>query len=166
MDHAALKLLISIVFLSSTTLSEKLTDNTNANYISILDGDAVVWEHYGYLTHYTNLTMYSIMNEDTKNLTNLFPQSHMRKIIDSDIMHIETLLRTVNVHHRQTRSLNFLGTTLKIIAGTPDFDDFQRLQMRQDMLVASNNKQYRINTHIQQNILEITDKINQIIATT
>lgn len=62
--------------------------------------------------------------------------------------------------------MNFLGTALKVIAGTPDFDDYQRLQMKQDILVDSNNKQYRINTHIKQKILEITEKINKIITST
>ncbi len=145
--------IIILAFLTTNTLTEKLTDYTGANYIPFVDGEAIVWEHYGYLTHFTNMTLYETMNDETKDLINLFPESHMRVLLDADIKHIETLLRTVDIHHRQARSLNFLGTALKVIAGTPDFDGYQRLQVKQDILVDSNNKQYSINTHIQQKIL-------------
>lgn len=87
----------------------------------------------------------------------------MVKILLSDIRHIRTLLRSLNVHHRQSRSINILGTALKVIAGTPDFNDFEEIKYYQRELLDAADKQRTINTDIQEQINKLTDTINTII---
>jgi len=47
----------------------------------------------------------------------------MRQVLKTDVQHIATLITSLIVHHRQARSINMIGSALKAIVGTPDFDD-------------------------------------------
>lgn len=141
----------------------KIIDYSHANYIPIYDGDITIWEDYGYLRHTVNLTMYDEMIKETDELTDIFPQSHMKKILVTDVNHIRTLLSTLRTHHRQARSLNFIGTALKVIAGTPDFDDFEKSKFRQEQLIESNNRQIDINTKINEQLQILTNTVNSIL---
>jgi len=87
----------------------------------------------------------------------------MRKLLDVDIEHVRSLLSVLMVHHRMARSLNFLGTALKVIAGTPDAADFDMLKMSEARLIESNNRQVIINTQTQNKINELTETVNKII---
>ena len=141
----------------------KIIDYSHSNYIPIFDGDIIIWEDYGYLRHMVNLTMYDGMIKETEELSDIFPQSHMKKILIADINHIKTLLSTLRTHHRQARSLNFLGSALKVIAGTPDFEDFEKAKFKQEQLIESNNRQIDINTKINEQLRILTDTVNTII---
>lgn len=88
----------------------------------------------------------------------------MKKILSADVNHISTLLSALKVHHRHSRSLNLLGTGLKIIAGTPDFDDFEKVKFTQQQLAHSNNRQIEINAKITQQLHKLTDVVNSIMS--
>lgn len=144
-------------------IAMKMIDFTGSDYIPIEEGDVVIWHDFDFLVHTSNLTAYSEIADDTKELTKHFPSSHMVKILESDIMRIETLLKSLEVHHRHARSINILGTALKIIAGTPDFDDFEGQKFRQQELMDSANRQIAINTKTQNQINKLTDTVNKIL---
>lgn len=144
-------------------LTTKLIDFTGSDYIPIEDGDVIIWKDSDYLRHTTNLTIYLEIAEETEKLTDHFPSSHMVKILESDIKRIRSLLESLYVHHRHARSINMLGTALKIIAGTPDFDDFEGQKFRQRELINSVNEQILINTKTQDQINKLTDTVNKII---
>jgi len=152
------------VLLLVTISTAKLTDYSTSDYIPLVDGNVVIWKDYGYLRHSSNLSMYSEIAEETKLLMNQFPQSHMKKILESDIGHIKTLLDTVKIHHRHARSINILGTALKVVAGTPDFDDFEKLRFDQKTLIESMDRQIVINTRVQDQINKLTETVNVIIS--
>lgn len=144
-------------------MTSKTTDYTHSDYIPIHDGDVVIWKTHNYLRHTTNLTIYYQIIDETMNMTNLFPPTHMKKILEIDTNHLTTLMKTLDIHHRNTRSLNFLGTALKVVAGTPDFDDFEQLKFRQTELIESNNRQIIINTKSQEEINKLTETVNSIL---
>jgi len=54
-----------------------------------------------------------------------------------------------------TRSLDPIGTALKVVAGTADDSNFAMLKMSE-----SNNRQVFINTETQKHINKLTDTIN------
>jgi len=56
------------------------------------------------------------MIDETAMLSDLFPQSHMQKLLEVDSGHIRSLLSVLKIHHRLARSLDFLGTALKVVA--------------------------------------------------
>lgn len=149
--------------LLAVSISAKITDYTNSNYIPIMDGDANIWEDFEYLKHSTNLTLYSTMVKETEEMRIHFPRSHMRQILDSDIRHIRTLIATINIHHRHARSIKWLGTALKVVAGTPDFDDFENIKFTQKELIESEHRQITINTKIQEQINELTNAVNILV---
>ena len=57
----------------------------------MIDGKVLVWEQRDYLRHSSNLTEFASMLDETAELAELFPQSHMRKLLDVDIEHIKNL---------------------------------------------------------------------------
>lgn len=153
-----------IAILVSAT-SGRLIDYSNAGYIPVTGGDLVIWESYGHIKHVTNLTLYERLKDETANATDHFPQTHMRKLLDADVNQISRLIQTVNTHHRQARSLNFIGTVLKYIAGTPDHDDFDRLTNKAEQLIDSQDRQFTINTEVQKEINSLTITVNKILKT-
>lgn len=145
-------------------LTTKLIDYSGSDYIPIEDGDVIIWQDFDYLRHTSNLTIYLEIADETEKLMEHFPSSHMVKILESDIKRIRSLLQSLYVHHRHARSINILGTALKIIAGTPDFDDFEEQKFRQKELINSINKQVSINSKTQDQINKLTDIVNKIIG--
>ena len=77
------------------------------------------YDRYGFLLHITNLTDYEYVAHNTENILDEFPQSHMGKLLK-----VNTVLNAIKIHNRHSKSINILGTTLKYIAGTPDFEIF------------------------------------------
>ncbi|KAH8339636.1 hypothetical protein KR074_002916 [Drosophila pseudoananassae] len=131
--------IISIILLS--TASAKITDFSHAKYIPVLDGNVLVWEQYGLVRHSTNLSEFASIIDSTVRMLELFPHSHMRKLLEVDIKHAQNLLEELKVHHRMARSLDFLGSILKVVAGTPDADDLSRINTNQASLIEANNRQ-------------------------
>ncbi|KAH8336032.1 hypothetical protein KR074_003115 [Drosophila pseudoananassae] len=136
--------IISIILLS--TASARITDFSHAKYIPVLDGNVLVWEQYGLVRHSTNLSEFASIIDSTVRMLELFPHSHMRKLLEVDIEHAQNLLEELKVHHRMARSLDFLGSILKVVAGTPDADDLSRINTNQASLIEANNRQ-RMNEH-------------------
>ena len=121
----------------------------------------MIWKDYKFLKHSTNLTLYDSIIDETIKLTEIFPKTHMKKILENNIDQIDTPLSTLRTHHRQARSINFIGTTIK---GTPDFDDFQEVKFHQNQLIEPHNRQIEINTIINQQMQTLTSTINSIIS--
>lgn len=141
----------------------RISDYSRSNYIPILDGNVLVWERQGLIRHTSNLTEFTNIIDETDKLSELFPQSHMRKLLDVDIDHVRSLLSVVRVHHRTARSLDFLGTVLKVVAGTPDASDFRMIKLSESKLIDANNMQVVINTETQKQINQLTSTVNEII---
>lgn len=121
---------ILILFTLGTQGHGKILNYTNSQYIPYPDGSVAIFEDYAYLTHVTNLTVYEDILVETENLITLFPETVVLKPIRADLDQIRRLMDSVRLHHRHARSLNFLGTALKVIAGTPDFDDFNEVKTK------------------------------------
>nr|AAA28601.1 ORF3 [Drosophila virilis] len=142
----------------------RITDFSHANYIPVFDGEVLVFDQRSYLRHSSNISEFVSMIDETERLSDSFPQSHMRKLLDVDTDHLRTLLSVLQVHHRFARSLDFLGTALKVVAGTPDPSDFLRIRVTETQLVEANSKQILINSETQKQINRLTDTINKIIS--
>lgn len=156
-------MVIAILVSASTG---RIIDYSKAKYIPVVEGELVIWENFGHIKHVTNLTLYEFLRDETINATEHFPQTHMKKLLEADINQMSRLIQTVNTHHRQTRSLNALGTILKYITGTPDHDDFDRLTNTAEQLIDSEDRQFTINTEIQKEINSLTVTINKILKAT
>lgn len=83
-----------------TDATVKLSDYTNADYIPIEDNEIVIYA------------------EQTETITKTFTDDHRTPVIMTDLTHIRKLVATLKFHHRAVRSINLIGTALKVIAGT------------------------------------------------
>jgi len=101
--------------------------------------------------------------EETNGMTSMFPQSHMQKLLSVDVAHLRNLLESLSIHHRVARSLDFLGTALKVVAGTPDAEDFEKIKLYEFQLINANNSQININNKVQDQINNIFATVNQLL---
>jgi len=101
--------------------------------------------------------------DETNGMVDMFPESHMKKLLSIDIAHLRDMLDSLSVHHRVARSLDFLGTALKVVAGTPDAEDFENIKFTEARLIDAHKSQIEINTKTQVRINELTDTVNQLL---
>lgn len=144
-------------------VQSRIIDYSHSIYIPIIDGKVLVWEQRDYLRHSSNQTEFNAIADDTEELIELFPQSHMRKLLDADIDHTKSLLSVVEIHHRMAVSLDFQGSPLKVIAGTPDASDFEKIRWSESQLIDASNRQLIINSETQRQVNKLTDAVNEIL---
>jgi len=89
----------------------------------------------------------------------------MRKFLEVDTSHLRDTLDSLRFHHRIARSLDFLGSMLKIVVGTPDAGDLERVRFTELQLTQSNNRQIKINTRLQSRLNQLTTTVNQMVQT-
>lgn len=140
----------------------KISDYSTADYIPLVNGDVTVWDEYGYLGHTTNLTMYELYVTETENCVCDIEQEHLKHVMTDDLERIKTLIQTLRVHHRHARSINMLGKALKVIAGNPDFDDWEQIRFKQQELVEAESRQIEINTGFKERMDELVGSINSV----
>lgn len=148
------------------TSAATILDYSSSHYIPIQDGDVVIFSDFETLAHITNLTSFGELVEETGRLVDLFPKSHMRKLLEADLDQIVKMMDSLAIHHRQSRSINLIGKALKYIAGTPDYDDFNEVRGKQDELISANNRQVVINTELQSQINNLTNTVNVLLKNT
>jgi len=100
--------------------------------------------------------------EETNGMT-MLPQSHMQKLLSVDVAHLRDLLESLSIRHRVARSLGFLGTALKVVAGTPDAEDFEKIKLNEFQFFNANNRQISINNKVQDQINNISATVNQLL---
>lgn len=144
---------ILIIFFT-LALSDKITDLTDKRYVMIETDHTYLYEGTGYLYHVTNLTKILRPYEDTmRNLYNT-EQSQEEQILINRIESLKSQL--IPNTYREKRALNFLGSMLKFVTGTPDHDDLIEIKTGLNQLIENNNKQKTINSRFEQ-ILETLD---------
>lgn len=142
--------------------SAKVLDYSESYFIAIKDGDATIYDDFKYIVHRTNLTEYEqILAENMELLKNFMDKRETDLIMDQN-RQIQRSLRILFGNKRHARSLDFIGSALKFIAGTPDRNDFDLLKTKDDMLIQNNNRQTVVNSALQDKINELTERINLI----
>lgn len=71
-----------MMLMSLVVANARITDFSHANYIPKLDGSVLVFEKRDLLKHSSNLPEFAIMIDKTRKLSEPFPQSHMRKLLE------------------------------------------------------------------------------------
>ena len=143
-------------------MSPKTIDYTNSHFIAITDNKVATYKNYDYTIHRTNLTEYENIIMENENLSKNLSDPREVSMIPEQTREIERVLETLRRHRRSARSIDILGSALKFVAGTPDHNDLISLETRIDLLVQNNDKQFIINSAIQDRINELTEKINTI----
>lgn len=103
-------------------------DYSSAQIIPIVQGKVALYDDYTYLRHTTNISEFQIMLHQSIDFLPKFSDSSMyRDILKQQHDEISHILRTLTIPSRHVRAIDFLGSALKFIAGTPDHDDYRLL---------------------------------------
>jgi len=70
------------MFITLALANARITDFSHANYIPVVDGDVLVFEQRDLLKHSSNLSEFAVMIDETEKISESFPQSHMRKLLE------------------------------------------------------------------------------------
>lgn len=103
-----------------------------------------------------------MLEQSTSMIPKFAEASMYRDILNQQHEEISHILRTIEIPKRHSRSLDFLGSALKFVAGTPDHDDYNLLLTKQNFLIENNNRQTKVNSVLQNRINEISEQINTI----
>ena len=141
-------------------------DYSSSYYIPVSNGKVAVFQNFEALAHVTNLTDFIAITSETEKLMGLYLPSLSRQLLEADLQEIRKSVNSLRIHHRYARSINFIGSALKYVAGTPDYDDFKQIQDKQDELISASNNQILVNTEIQQQINNLTQTVNFLLNKT
>lgn len=86
--------------------------------------------------------------------------------LEHQISKIENLLDQLRVRspHKNKRSINWIGSAWKWLAGNPDATDWDKILAKTNDLTGNNNKQYTINQYLIRTTNEILDGYNRVVA--
>lgn len=135
---------IIILLYISTAFSNKIIDLKDKKYVMIETDSAYVYQDTTFLYHVANLSKILSPYEKLVRSVYNFEQDSAESIMINKIENLKSQL--LPNMFRTKRSLNFLGSALKIITGTPDHDDLIEIKTGLNMLIENNNKQKKINS--------------------
>lgn len=117
------------------------------------------------IIHVIELEAYEIILEDIRlQMGNLNESDPNYPIISHQITQITNQLSILKPRiNRNPRSLNFLGSAWKWLAGSPDHDDFQILKSQSYRLLKNSNKQVVINQAYTKRINKLTNVTNEVM---
>lgn len=141
-----------------------ILDYSNARLISIHNGIARKQNGTFKVIHSIDLEQYENLTRETEHILDKFVNlDHpLRPFMKQQLIDINGLLDRL-MPHREKRSIDFIGSAWKWIAGSPDSHDFQILEQKIGNILENNNRQLIINQLISERITEITNKTNEII---
>lgn len=142
-----------------------LTNYTNAQILTITKGIGKLQTSTTKLIHLINLdqiqTALDILHEHTEKSLKRSPlYATLHHEINTTIHTFQTI--TAFPKTRKTRSLNWLGSGWKYIAGSPDHDDLVMIEQNLDKLIDNNNQQVIINKQLEERINKLTSVSNAL----
>lgn len=69
-----------------------------------------------------------------------------------------------NIQSRTRRSIDWIGSAWKWVAGNPDATDWDSVLQSQNAIIGNNNEQYKINTQLFNTANEVVHRTNELIA--
>lgn len=149
------------------TLGEvKILDYTNSQIVAIDVGFARIQSGTVRLIHVVDLGNYETLidNIDSAVKSNVSTSHPIHPYLIHEIQQIRNHLEYLKP--RNKRSLNFIGSAWKWVAGNPDHDDFAIIEQKINNVLENNNRQVIINKMSLEKINEITSRTNEILKFT
>lgn len=132
--------------------------------VSIDDGKGFISDGNFKLIHMINISQFEDLIGTFKDSLNLLPTNNYRTIIQYHInVTSERLDLLKGKTTRRRRSINWIGSAFKWIAGTPDADDWEHIMQKTSELKENNNGQYKINAELFSRTNDIIKEVNSLI---
>ena len=141
----------------------QILDFSTSQIVSIHTGRAKIQTGNFKLIHVIDLNEYE---KYTDNLTTILNSGQNRQhslfpYLSHELEQIRKLIQNLKPR-KAKRSLNFVGSAWKWIAGNPDHDDFVTIEQKMSNMLENNNKQVVINNLYSERINNITKITNEI----
>lgn len=134
--------------------------------VTIRVGNAWVTNGYFKLIHVIDLAKYDALVQNIEQLAAEYVKDEeIHLVLGYHLTQIKDRLGELkDARTRRPRSINWIGSAWKWLAGTPDATDWGNLLETQTDIVQNNNEQYKINKSLMDTTREITDRINKVIG--
>lgn len=161
----SLKIIVLFTILDVCRPEVQILDYSNSQLVPIHLGQARLQNGSFKLIHVLNLTQYeSIIQEIESEIQNkILRNSTLMPFFLHDIEQMKKHLEIIRP--RKKRSINFLGTAWKWVAGTPDYDDHKIVVQKMEGLLENNERQRIINREVLERVNVLTNTTNHIIKT-
>lgn len=145
--------------------SVEVLDYSQSEIVTIEDGNGKIQIGTYRILHVINLTEYATIIEELRTeFDKNIPSSHpLHPFIMEEINNTIINIHNIIPNSRGKRSLNFIGSAWKWVAGNPDHDDLVAINNKFEEVIENNNQQLIINKDILQRINNITKVSNSII---
>lgn len=133
--------------------------------VSVRPGNGNIISGNFKIIHQIDLHNYAnILNDIKLELKGIDSTSGLKSQLTYQIYETEKLLRELQGQPpRAKRSINWIGSAWKWIAGSPDATDWDQILKSQDRIIENNNEQYKINTAITNKIQKLLNQHNEIL---
>ncbi|XP_033241581.1 uncharacterized protein [Drosophila pseudoobscura] len=158
------KMYANILILTFVILTTaEVIDYTHSDYLLLKDDrDVYTYETYAELFHITNLSFYREIIDKESKYVNKSINSDDEWEISMDLSLLKLMISEL-VPKRKERGINELGTIWKWIAGSPDHDDFLKIQNKVNELTENNNKQFVINSKFFKEIELLSNSLKNVV---
>lgn len=128
-------------------------------------GNGLIINGHFKIVHVLDLTNYETM---LRKIMPIIQQINDTSILKPQLKHqmdrtIDLLQQLKGENPRAKRSINWIGSAWKWIAGTPDATDWDSVLSSQNNIVTNNNQQYKINKEIMSVTNQIIKNYNKIL---
>lgn len=139
-------------------------DYTNSQLIAINTGTAKIFNGNFKIIHIIEIDKYQLLlteiNDTIKN--NINKKDPILPFLNHELLQTQNILNNLKPH-RFARSLDFIGSAWKWIAGNPDHDDFDMIKNKMNNVLTNNNQQVIINKSLINRINEISNLSNTVL---
>lgn len=139
--------------------------NYDTPIFTIKDGKGQILNGDFNLIHVINLTNYEEVLAKIIPTIQINTKSHLGSQLIHQTEQINKLIIELKGNApRNRRSINWIGTAWKWIAGSPDATDWDEILKSQNKLIKNNNKQYKVNNALMATANKILNEYNKIIG--
>lgn len=136
----------------------------NTPLVTIKQGNGRIIQGSFKLIHVINLKDYEeIMDRITPSITRIHQDNTLQPQLIHQAEVITQLISELKGHSRAQRSINWIGSAWKWIAGSPDATDWDQIMTSQNQIINNNNQQYRINKGLTNTTQQLLAEYNKII---
>jgi len=135
--------------------------------VSVHEGNGWIISGSFKLVHIIDLQSYDEALAKLTQLSNNIKGEDRKFLVASQIQHITERIKDLGgrVHKsRSARSIDWLGSAWKWLAGSPDAIDWNNIVTSQNKVIEDNNHQYYINRQIFNITQEVVQRINEIVS--
>lgn len=132
--------------------------------VTIKMGEGRITDGNFNLVHLINLTEYEdILARMLPTIHQITPEGILKAQLNHQVQQINNLIAELKQKPpRKRRSINWIGSAWKWVAGNPDAADWDSIVKSQNEIIENNNQQYKINRAMTNTVQQILQEYNKI----